>query len=159
MGQVPDTNTFSLQDVCIAIYGNYSAGMNLVQCFTDATGTFDSRYQPNSYGSKNNMLNFRNYQHVVKTYNYINSDIFVVSTNYYGLSFVSGYDTNSTLTLYVSVSTFLNSVETIHSITLTIQSDHNQSDFSYFTSDQLIVVNSCIIVPSEDSLYYYNYNG
>lgn len=57
MGQVPNTNTFSLQDVCTAIYGSYSSGMNLVQCFTDATGTFDPTY----VGSKNSLLNFRNY--------------------------------------------------------------------------------------------------
>lgn len=59
-GTVPNTATFSLQDVCTAIYGSYSAGMNLSQCFTDATGTFDPAY----VGSKNSLLNFRNYSHV-----------------------------------------------------------------------------------------------
>lgn len=58
---VPNTNTFSLQDVCTEIYGSFSAGMNLIQCFTDATGTFDPAY----VGSKNSLLNFRNYTHNV----------------------------------------------------------------------------------------------
>ena len=58
---VPNTNTFSLWDVCNEIYSNHSAGMNLVQCFADSTGTFDSAY----VGSKNSLLNFRNYQHTL----------------------------------------------------------------------------------------------
>lgn len=62
MGQVPNTSTFTLQDVCVAIYGSSSSGKNLSQCFTDATGTFDSNY----VGSKNSLYNFRNYQHVVQ---------------------------------------------------------------------------------------------
>lgn len=56
---VPNTTTFSLQDVCNEIYGQFTAGMNLNQCFTDATGTFDPSY----VGSKNSLLNFRNYTH------------------------------------------------------------------------------------------------
>jgi len=58
---VPNTNTFSFWDVCNEIYGSHSAGMNLVQCFADATGTFDSTY----VGSRNSLLNFRNYQNKI----------------------------------------------------------------------------------------------
>lgn len=54
---VPNTTTFSLLDVCAEIYGTFDAGMNLNQCFIDAIGTFD----PNYMGSKNSLLNFRNY--------------------------------------------------------------------------------------------------
>lgn len=42
----------------MAVYGDSAAGRNLVSAFTDATGTFDPAY----VGSKNNLLNFRNYQ-------------------------------------------------------------------------------------------------
>lgn len=53
---VPNTNTFSLQDVCDAIAG---AQDDLVECFAEATaGAFDP-----TYGSitDNDMLAFRNY--------------------------------------------------------------------------------------------------
>lgn len=56
---VPNTNTFSFQDVCTEIYGYYAAAMNLSQAFTDAIGTFDPTY----VGSKNGLLCFRNYVH------------------------------------------------------------------------------------------------
>jgi hypothetical protein len=56
---VPDTNTFSLQDITTEIYGDTAAGRNLVSCFADATGTFDPSYA----GSKDRMSNFRNYTH------------------------------------------------------------------------------------------------
>jgi uncharacterized repeat protein (TIGR03803 family) len=51
----------SLQDVCMEIYGNFTPPKSLNQCFTDATGIFDPVYNPNSYGNKNNLLNFQNY--------------------------------------------------------------------------------------------------
>ena len=57
MSNVPNTTTFNFQDVCNAIYGYHSPGMNLSQAFVDATGTFDPSYS----GAKNNLLNFRNY--------------------------------------------------------------------------------------------------
>jgi hypothetical protein len=53
--QVPNTTTFTLQDVENAIPGTQG---NLQQCFTDAIpGYFDATYS----GSKNSLLNFRNY--------------------------------------------------------------------------------------------------
>lgn len=54
---VPNTTTFGLTDVTVEIYGDIAAGRNLRQCFIDATGVFD----PNYVGSKDNLLNFRNY--------------------------------------------------------------------------------------------------
>lgn len=54
---VPNTSTFGLTDVTVEIYGDIAAGRNLRQCFVDATGVFDSNY----VGSKDNLLNFRNY--------------------------------------------------------------------------------------------------
>jgi hypothetical protein len=54
MASVPNTNSFTLQDVVTVI----GAGSNLVACFTYSTDAyFDSAYK----GSKNNLLNFRNY--------------------------------------------------------------------------------------------------
>ena len=57
---VPNTTTFTLQDVTTEIYGNNNSGKNLNQCFADANGTFDSNY----VGGKNSLYNFRNYQNV-----------------------------------------------------------------------------------------------
>lgn len=54
---VPDTNTFSLQDVVDEV--NPSSD-DLVECFADATPSgFDPAYE----GSKDRLLNFRNYTH------------------------------------------------------------------------------------------------
>ena len=53
---VPDTNTFTLQDVVDEIMPTTD---DLVDRFADAiSGNFDVRYS----GSKNNLLNFRNYK-------------------------------------------------------------------------------------------------
>ena len=52
---VPDTNTFTLQNVVDEINPTTD---DLVDCFNDATASyFDSSYE----GSKNQLLNFRNY--------------------------------------------------------------------------------------------------
>ena len=52
---IPDTTTFSLQDVVTEINPTTD---DLVDCFADAvSGSFDPNYE----GSKNNLLNFRNY--------------------------------------------------------------------------------------------------
>lgn len=59
---VPDTTTFTLQDVTTELYGDTAAGRNLSSCFADAVaGSFDSNYNPNADGTNNNLLNFRNY--------------------------------------------------------------------------------------------------
>jgi len=61
---VPNTTTFTFQDVTTEIYGDTAANRNLSQCFTDSiAGGFDSTYNPNSDGTNNNLLNFRNYNH------------------------------------------------------------------------------------------------
>jgi hypothetical protein len=67
-GQVPNTNTFTLQDVTNEIYGNTNSGKNLVDCFADANPVgFDSSYE----GSKNSLLNFRNYNNITyQTYSF-----------------------------------------------------------------------------------------
>lgn len=52
---VPNTNTFSLQDVQTELGG---VNDDLVECFANANaGSFDPAYE----GSKNQLLNFRNY--------------------------------------------------------------------------------------------------
>lgn len=56
---VPDTTTFTLQDVVDEINPTTN---DLVSCFTDANAAnFDPTYE----GSKNSLLNFRNYQDVI----------------------------------------------------------------------------------------------
>jgi len=61
---IPNTITFSLQDVTNEIYGDANTGRNLSTCFTDANSSdFDSDYNPNADGTNNNLLNFRNYIH------------------------------------------------------------------------------------------------
>lgn len=62
---VPNTNTFSFWDVCVEIYGYHSAAMSLSQAFTDANDDF---FDPAYKGSKNNLLNFRNYYERITTY-------------------------------------------------------------------------------------------
>ena len=54
MGSVPNTTTFTLQDVL-----NVTGGSDLVAAFANST---DSYFDPAYKGSKNNLLNFRNYQ-------------------------------------------------------------------------------------------------
>jgi len=58
MANVPNTSTFTFQDVTNAVYNDTAAGRNLSSAFTDATGTFDATYQ----GSKNQLDDFRNYK-------------------------------------------------------------------------------------------------
>lgn len=62
---VPDTNTFSLQDVVDEIP---SAQSSLVDCFSDAIST---SFDPSYSGSKDRLSNFRNYDHVIIYYNLI----------------------------------------------------------------------------------------
>lgn len=53
---IPDTNTFSLQDVITEL--SLADDEGLVECFDDSVdGDFDPAYK----GSKNSLLNFRNY--------------------------------------------------------------------------------------------------
>ena len=53
--KVPDTTTFSLRDVCDVVVPTTN---DLVDCFADAeSAKFDANYS----GSKNSLLNFRNY--------------------------------------------------------------------------------------------------
>jgi len=57
---IPDTDTFSLQDV-ITEFG-LAPDEGLVECFAEAVaGSFDPSHNPNAYGTDNNLLNFRNY--------------------------------------------------------------------------------------------------
>ena len=56
---VPNTNTFSLQDVVNVVDPTTD---DLVDCFSDAdSSAFNSSYNPNGAGNNNNILNFRDY--------------------------------------------------------------------------------------------------
>jgi hypothetical protein len=52
---VPDTTDFSLQDVCDVILGSQD---DLVECFAEASANY---FNPAYEGSKNSLLNFRDY--------------------------------------------------------------------------------------------------
>jgi hypothetical protein len=57
---VPDTNTFNLRNVTDEF--GLEDGDGLQDCFNDSSsGDFDSSHNPNSDGTNNNLLNFRNY--------------------------------------------------------------------------------------------------
>ncbi len=57
---VPNTDTFTLDDVLQEL--GLGDGDSLQDCFDDATlSSFDTNYNPNSDGTDNNLLNFRNY--------------------------------------------------------------------------------------------------
>jgi len=57
---VPNTNTFDLLTVMNVI--GLGTGEGLQECFDDSDDSeFDTSYNPNSYGTDNNLLNFRNY--------------------------------------------------------------------------------------------------
>ena len=57
---VPNTTTFTLDDVLQEL--GLGDGDSLQDCFDDATlSSFDTNYNPNSDGTDNNLLNFRNY--------------------------------------------------------------------------------------------------
>jgi hypothetical protein len=57
---VPDTTTFSLQDVVNEVNPTTD---DLVDCFADAVANkFDSNYNNDTYAPANSLLRFRNYQ-------------------------------------------------------------------------------------------------
>ena len=60
---VPNTTTFTLLDVCVEI-GLTGSNRNLSQCFTSAVS---AQFDPAYSGSKDNLLNFRNYGAVTMT--------------------------------------------------------------------------------------------
>jgi hypothetical protein len=63
--EVPDNNTFSLQDVVDSVNPTTD---DLIDCFADAVASeFDGDYE----GSKNNLLNFRNYEGVLAVNSYV----------------------------------------------------------------------------------------
>jgi len=62
MATVPDTNTFSLNDVYNAVNSHTSCSANLSDCFDKADSwRFDSDYNNDSYAPANSMKRFRNY--------------------------------------------------------------------------------------------------
>jgi len=64
---VPNTTTFSLQDVQTELGG---VNDDLIECFSNAAPLgFDPTYE----GSKNQLLNFRNYTHIIYTLFYSSS--------------------------------------------------------------------------------------
>ena len=89
---VPNTNTFSLQDVVNVVGGN-----NLISAFANSVdGCFDSAYK----GSKNSLLNFRNYNALTTPIISISANFSttaISATVYYGYSYVS-YSITTSLT-------------------------------------------------------------
>ena len=60
---IPDTNTFSMQDVQNE-FGTFVTNLTTAVFEGVGEGGFDVGYNPNSFGENNNMLNFRNYGNV-----------------------------------------------------------------------------------------------
>ena len=96
---VPNTSTFGLTDVTVEIYGDIAAGRNLRQCFVDATGTFD----PNYVGSKNSLLNFRNYVHSAPLPDLMVSTQGVNNSVYFGWCDTDGLLTYETIPIDVLI--------------------------------------------------------
>ena len=65
MAAVPNTETFTLQDVCDAIFVTVfppTHPNDLQECFDEATSrSFDTNYNTDNYAPANSMLRFRNY--------------------------------------------------------------------------------------------------
>ena len=69
MPGVPNTTDFSLADVIAAVLPSSN---DLDECFTDAiAGAFNTTYNPNSTGTNNNLLNFRDYGNDIAAQNLI----------------------------------------------------------------------------------------
>ena len=68
MANVPNNETFSLQDVYTAVDSHSNPSQDLSSCFANAVaGYFDPNYNQDSYAPANSMKRFRNY--IVPTYN------------------------------------------------------------------------------------------
>ena len=69
MPGVPNTTDFTLADVIAAVLPSSN---DLNECFTDAiAGAFNTTYNPNSTGTNNNLLNFRDYGNDIAAQNLI----------------------------------------------------------------------------------------
>ena len=69
MPGVPNTTDFTLADVIAAVLPSSN---DLDECFTDAiAGAFNTTYNPNSTGTNNNLLNFRDYGNDIAAQNLI----------------------------------------------------------------------------------------
>lgn len=118
--RVPDTNTFSLQDVYNAVSDHASPSANLSSCFTNATsGYFDPVYE----GSKNRLSNFRNYGPMVPEFIVITADRRVAlldidgnfkfaSPTYYTREHqLSDYDRTNKVLMYITQGRYLGVVD------------------------------------------------
>lgn len=136
---VPNTTTFSFQDVTTEIYGNVNSGRNLVQCFIDALGSFDNNYA----GSKNSLYNFRNYSLIN---NILNIDI---SRN--TICITSYYPVHSSITIYSIIT--VNGVPTDFNFTIS-QGSYVSNIYNYSGSN--VHVNTTYIDPDRDFKYRYS---
>ena len=82
---VPNTDTFSLQDVQAELGG---VNDDLVECFANANANlFDSEYE----GSKNSLLNFRNYGGYTRIWTSLPSSV-ISSACSFGRTFLKYHD-------------------------------------------------------------------
>jgi len=83
--KVPDTNTFTLQDVASIVYNIppfATGGKTLDDCFDDAdSAKFDPTYNTSSYAPANSLLRFRNYGGVAVFY------VIVANPDFYTFAF------------------------------------------------------------------------
>jgi len=147
---VPNTNTFSQRDVVNEIYGDNS-NRSLTDLFSAATGTFD----PNYVGSKNSLLNFRNYQHKP-------SNTITVFTGWWSnrdainVRAYSQYNVTSTIEISGSI-LLLPSNEVIYfNEAITIGNNNGLIDTVYATPFyEDVIVSIYNITPNEDVNYRY----
>jgi hypothetical protein len=96
--QVPNNNHFTFRDVCLSVYGSYSAGMNLTAAFeASSANLFDPTYGSKTMNPKT-LLGFRNYGHELGGYIFYilqPGDIGYVSGEVHGL--VSMYTNNGSI--------------------------------------------------------------
>lgn len=100
---VPNTTTFSLQDVYNVVHSHASGtSTNLQSCFNNAVSSyFDATY----FGSKNSLLNFRNYTVAALTiYNPVVASITSSSANLRYEFTTPAYSPNTTYGFAISTS-------------------------------------------------------
>jgi len=103
---IPDTNTFTLQQVVNEI--GPPVGDTLVDSFNESNNLlFDVGYNPNSFGTKNNMLNFRNYGNVSlgrKGFSRTTANYPTAGAACNGVD-VLGFDNNTTVSYHTGIGT------------------------------------------------------
>lgn len=158
---VPNTTTFTLQDVKSEIESNGgSATTSLVAAFSNAIAAgFDSSYE----GSKNQLLNFRNYNHIVGNVLVIGTDsaggvsgfyidnVSVASTVSVKFTYVAKFEGDLPITVKHSGNTVVMNVGDTFTTNLSISPGGNYDwfDFPFWVTSSSFGLNSTVIMKME----------